>query len=67
MHEPGSAEVVLVGVDAGELGIVSGRVAVPDVDVGIRKGLAAEHVKNTNLENHRNTDFAIFIDCQSQC
>lgn len=56
--------MVLIGINAGKLRIIPGRVAMPDVDVDVRKGLAGQHVQNTDLENHRDSSFAIWVDSQ---
>lgn len=53
-------EVVDVGIDPGELRVVAGGVAVPDVDVGIGEGLAGVDIKHANLKEHGNTRFAVY-------
>lgn len=53
-------EVVDVGIDPGELRVVAGGVAVPDVDVGIGEGLAGVDVEHANLKEHGNTGLAVY-------
>lgn len=52
--------MVDVGIDPSELRVVAGRVAVPDVDVGIGEGLAGVDVEHADLEEHGDTRLAVY-------
>lgn len=54
------AEVVDVRIDPSELRVVAGRVAVPDVDVGIGEGLAGIDVEHADLKEHGDTGLAVW-------